>query len=38
MKEKVEQYAKGEFDVNRPQVVVSVDHLQLNIEAGSVYH
>ncbi len=37
MKEKVEQYAKGEYNVNRPQVVVSTDHLQLNIEAGSVY-
>lgn len=37
MKEKVEQYAKGEFNVNRPKVVISTDHLQLNIEAGSVY-
>lgn len=36
MKEKVEQYAKGEYDVRRPQVEVSVEHLQLNIEAGSV--
>lgn len=38
MKEKVEQYAKGEFNINRPQVIVSADHLQLNIEAGSLYH
>ena len=37
MKEKVEQYAKGEFDVRRPQVEISTDHLQLNIEAGSQY-
>lgn len=37
MKEKVEQYAKGEYNVSRPKVVVSADHLQLNIEAGSVY-
>lgn len=37
MKEKVEQYAKGEFNVKRPQVELSVDHLQLNIEAGSQY-
>ena len=37
MKEKVEQYAKGEYDVNRPKVTISADHLQLNIEAGSVY-
>ena len=36
MKEKVEQYAKGEYTVNRPIVELSVDHLQLNIEAGSV--
>lgn len=36
MKEKVEQYAKGEYNVNRPQVEISIDHLQLNIEAGSV--
>lgn len=38
MKEKVEQYAKGEFNVDRPEVVLSTDHLQLNIEAGSIYH
>ena len=37
MKEKVEQYAKGECNVKRPQVVVSTERLQLNIEAGSVY-
>ncbi|MCM1496621.1 MAG: DUF5717 family protein [Bacteroides sp.] len=37
MKEKVEQYAKGEYNVNRPKVAISTDHLQLNIEAGSVY-
>ena len=38
MKEKVEQYAKGEYNIDRPEVVLSTDHLQLNIEAGSVYH
>ena len=37
MKEKVEQYAKNEFNVNRPLVEVSSSHLQLNIEAGSLY-
>lgn len=38
MKEKVEQFAKGEYNVHRPEVVISVDRLQLNIEEGSVYH
>lgn len=38
MKEKVEQFAKGEYNVHRPDVVISVDRLQLNIEEGSVYH
>ena len=37
MKEKVEQYAKGEFNRNRPKVAISTDHLHLNIEADSVY-
>ncbi len=37
MKSKVEQYAKGDFYVEYPQIVISKSYLQLKIEAGSVY-
>lgn len=37
MKSKVEQYAKGDFYVEYPEVVLSKSHLQLKIESGSVY-
>ena len=38
MKSKVEQYAKGDFYVEYPEVVLSKSHLQLKIESGSVYN
>ncbi|MDD6069300.1 MAG: DUF5717 family protein [Clostridiales bacterium] len=37
MKSKVEQYAKGDFYVEYPEVKLSKSYLQLKIEAGSVY-
>ncbi len=37
MKSKVEQYAKGDFYVEYPKVTFSKSHLQLKIEAGSIY-
>lgn len=37
MKSKVEQYAKGDFYVEYPDVTFSKNHLQLKIESGSVY-
>ena len=37
MKEKVEQYAKGEYDVHRPKVEISIDQINLNIAAGTIY-
>lgn len=37
MKEIVEQYARGEFKVDRPVVAISVSRIELNIEAGTVY-
>lgn len=37
MKSKVEQYAKGDFYVEYPDVKVAKSYLQLKIEAGSVY-
>lgn len=37
MKSKVEQYAKGDFYVEYPEVKFSKNYLQLKIEAGSVY-
>lgn len=37
MKSKVEQYAKGDFYVDYPEVKISRSYLQLKIEAGSVY-
>ena len=37
MKGIVEQYARGEFKVDRPAVAISVSKIELNIEAGTVY-
>lgn len=37
MKQKVEQYAQGEFQMVRPKVKLSVSNLKLKVEAGSVY-
>ena len=37
MKGIVEQYARGEFKVDRPEVAISVSRIELNIEAGTVY-
>ena len=37
MKSKVEQYAKGDFYVEYPQLTLSKSYLQLKIEAGSIY-
>ena len=37
MKSIVEQYARGEFDVLRPKVEISITKLELNIESGTVY-
>lgn len=37
MKSKVEQYAKGDFYVEYPEVTFSKNHLQLKIESGSIY-
>lgn len=37
MKSKVEQYAKGDFYVEYPEVKLSKNYLQLKIEAGSAY-
>lgn len=37
MKSKVEQYAKGDFYVEYPNVKLSKSYLQLKIETGSVY-
>ena len=33
----VEQYAKGEFNVDRPEVSISISKLELSIEAGTMY-
>lgn len=38
MKSKVEQYAKGDFYVEYPEIKLSKKYVQLKIEAGSVYH
>lgn len=38
MKGIVEQYAKGEFNVERPDIDISVAKLELTIETGSVYN
>lgn len=37
MKAIVEQYAKGEFKVDRPEVAISEKRFKLNIEAGTIY-
>lgn len=37
MKSKIEQYAKGDFYVEYPEVKFSKSYLQLKIEAGSMY-
>ena len=37
MKAIVEQYAKGEFRIDRPDVHISKQSFKLNIEAGTVY-
>lgn len=37
MKAIVEQYAKGEFEIDRPSVEISEDFLKLNIETGTEY-
>lgn len=37
MKGIVEQYARGEFKVDRPQIAISVSKIELNIEAGTVH-
>ncbi|MBR0146445.1 MAG: hypothetical protein IJM25_07285 [Eubacterium sp.] len=37
MKAIVEQYAKGEFRIDRPDVQISKQNFKLNIEAGTVY-
>lgn len=37
MKAIVEHYAKGEFQVDRPEVEISEKFLKLNIESGTVY-
>lgn len=38
MKGIVEQYARGEFNVDRPSVDLSISKLELTVETGSVYH
>lgn len=37
MKGIVEHYAKGEFQVDRPEIVISQEFIKLNIESGTVY-
>lgn len=37
MKGIVEQYAKGEFNVDRPEVDISIARLEAAVEAGTVY-
>ena len=37
MKGIVEHYAKGEFKIDRPDIVISEKFLKLNIESGTVY-
>lgn len=38
MKAAVEQYAKGDFQFDRPGILISEQKLDLRIEAGTVYH
>lgn len=37
MKAIVENYAKGEFQVDRPEIIISEQFIKLNIEAGTIY-
>ncbi len=37
MKAIVEQYAKGKFKVDRPEVIISESQFKINIEAGTLY-
>lgn len=37
MKGIVEHYAKGEFQVDRPEIKISEEFLKLNIESGTIY-
>ncbi|MCR4846772.1 MAG: DUF5717 family protein [Eubacterium sp.] len=37
MKAIVEQYAKGQFKIDRPEVIISETSFKLNIEAGTLY-
>lgn len=37
MKGIVEHYAKGEFQVDRPEIMISEKFLKLNIESGTIY-
>ena len=37
MKAIVEEYARGEFEVKRPEVEISVARLALEVEAGTLY-
>ncbi len=37
MKAVVEHYAKGEFQIDRPEIEISEEFLKLNIESGTVY-
>ena len=37
MKAIVEQYAKGQFKIDRPEVYISEQNFKINIEAGTVY-
>lgn len=38
MKAAVEQYAKGDFQFDRPGILISEQKLDLRIEAGTIYH
>ena len=37
MKAIVEEYARGEFEVKRPEVEISVARLALEVETGTLY-
>lgn len=37
MKGIVEQYARGEFNVERPDIDISIAKLELAVEAGSIF-
>lgn len=38
MKATVEQYARGDFQFDRPRILISEQKLDLRIEAGTIYH